>query len=267
MTSPFYRVTLHTNVRCPPKHMTTNIDENIRQSVEEKYNKRNFKDYGCIDGIHSIEFVDDNDNSVKNTYRGDVRAEDPTSSALYTVKVNCTMAVPIPGNIIFGTISMVNEEIIFVDNGRIRMVITKDRINKNNIRFDGSSYKQYDQNGNIVGVVEKGSRVYVQILGAQIINGKDMITVIGILDSLVPIKDVERLDELQPIELDTVTDIDVIKEEKKRELIARINSRTSNAVKKQNLLDSRNNNDIGDSDYSDDEISIDSEAFDVSDSS
>lgn len=276
MTSPLYKVDIYVNVRCPPKHMNNNINENIRQSVEDKYNKRNFKNYGCIDGIHSIDFIDDNDTSIKNTYRGDVRAEDPTSSALFTVKVNCTMAVPIPGNIIFGTVSMVNEEIIIVDNGRIRMIITKERINKNNIRFDGSSYKQYDQNGVMTGIVERGTRVYVRILGARIIHGKDGISCIGILDSIVPIREVEELDLLEPIVIDSVLDIDEIKEEKKQELIARLNR--TNAVPSKRAIsmkmydydndyDNDNNNNDSDSiiDDNDKDSVFDSEDFDVSD--
>lgn len=240
MSSASYRVYFYANIDCKPIHMNNNIDENIRLRVEEKYNKKNFKNYGYVDGIHNIEYVDADDTSVKNVYRGHIRPEDPTSSALFTVKIHCTMLVPIRGSYIYGTVIGVNEEIILVDHEKIRIPITKNKINTNRIRFNGSAYVQFDENDNITAKLERGSRVIVQILGAEVVNGQNKIIAPGILDSIVPLSKVEEIDNMEPQEMGSVTNINEVREKKSKEFIAQLSR--SNPFARKQFIDNRNNN-------------------------
>lgn len=184
MSNPYFRVTISAKVRLHPKDMNNNIIENIKKAAERKYNNRCFLNYGYIDSIYNI---------VGNP-RGVIKNEDPTSSGLYNVDMECRMLVPIPGEEIYATVVGIIDEMCIANTGHLRISISKQYINESNIKFTRNAYYQIDQNGKPFGKpIDKGTFVVIKLLACRIVPNNQNIIGFGTLEYVVSEKDFDKV--------------------------------------------------------------------------
>lgn len=184
MSNPYYRVTVTGGVRLHPRGMNNNISDNIRQEAEKRYNHKCFLDYGYIDGIYKI--IEDGN--------GVIQDEDPTSSGKYTVQMECRMLVPIPKELIYATITGINEKMIVAETGQLKIVINQSAINRDNIKYIKNAYYPIDANQHPTGEsIRVGSPVVIRLVACKIVPKQPHIMSIGILESVVPPDDYDKV--------------------------------------------------------------------------
>lgn len=184
MSNPYYRVTVSARVRLHPRGMNNNISDNIKQEAEKKYNHKCYLDYGYIDGIYRI----------TEESSGVIQDEDPTSSGVYTVNMECRMLVPIPKKMIYATITGINEKMIVAETGQLKIVINESSINRDNIKYIKNAYYPIDANQRPTGSpIKVGSPVVIRLLACKIVPKQPHIMSIGILESVVPPDDYDKV--------------------------------------------------------------------------
>ena len=184
MSNPYYRVTVPARVRLPPIQMNNNIMDNIKNEAINLYNNRCYRDYGYIDGIYKI-------SNFSN--KGIIQLEDPTSSALFTVDMECRMLVPIPGDTIYSKITGINEKMIIAETGQLKIVIYERSINKENIRYIRNAYYPVDSDGRRGEAIRVGTPVVIKLRACRIVPRKEQIIGIGYLESVVPADDFDHV--------------------------------------------------------------------------
>jgi DNA-directed RNA polymerase subunit E'/Rpb7 len=184
MSNPYYRVTVSARVRIHPRDMNNNISDNIKREAEKKYNHKCYMDYGYVDGIYRI----------TEESMGVIQAEDPTSSGIYTVNMECRMLVPIPKEMIYATITGINEKMIVAETGQLKIVINESAINRDNIKYIKNAYYPIDANERPIGSpIKVGSPVVIRLLACKIVPNQPHIMSIGILESVVPPDDYDKV--------------------------------------------------------------------------
>lgn len=185
MSDPYYRVIVPARIRLAPNMMNNNIEDNIKNEAIKRYNNRCYKDYGYVDGIYKI-------SNFSN--KGIIQLEDPTSSALFTVDMECRMLVPIPNDLIYSTITGINEKMIVAETGQLKIIIYERSINKDNIRFIRSAYYPINSDGKPIGeAIRIGTPVVIRLRACRIVPKKRDIIGIGSLESVVPAKDFDKI--------------------------------------------------------------------------
>jgi DNA-directed RNA polymerase subunit E'/Rpb7 len=184
MSNPYYRVTVSARVRLHPRGFDNNISDNIKQEAEKKYNHKCYLDYGYIDGIYRI-----TDESI-----GVIQDEDPTSSGVYTVNMECRMLVPIPQEMIYATITGINEKMIVAETGQLKIMIHESAINSDNIKYIKNAYYPIDANKRPTGhPIKIGSPVVIRLLACKIVPKQPHIMSVGILEAIVHSDDYDKV--------------------------------------------------------------------------
>lgn len=183
MSSPYFNTILTTDVGIKPRQMNNNIIENLTDNLIKTYSNKCFQKYGYIEKIYGL----DTDNG-KGYEGGIIKAEDPTSSALYRVTFKCRLCNPINGMRIVAKIVGINNQLIMAETGPIRFIIGNNNINKTNIKFSQSKNAFYsiDDKGNIINEkapIVNGSYVIIKVLNKKIVDKNDKIQVLGLLES------------------------------------------------------------------------------------
>ena len=229
MSNPYYRITISDRVRLHPRGMNNNILENIKAEAEKEYNNKCYKDYGYIDGIYKI--VEDP--------RGVIQAEDSTASGLYYVTMECRMLVPIPNELIYASITGINEKMIIAETGQLKIIIYEKSINKDNIKYMKNAYYPVDAEGKPSGpAISVGSPVIIKLLATKIVPTKTQIMGLGMLESVVKTEDYDKVHTnkeepiLTPDDIEVLRGRDVEKTEPESEssVISSVNSNISSNI-------------------------------------
>jgi DNA-directed RNA polymerase subunit E'/Rpb7 len=184
MSNPYYRVTVSARIRLHPRGFDNNISDNIKQEAERKYNHKCYLDYGYIEGIYRI-----TDESI-----GIIQDEDPTSSGVYTVNMECRMLVPIPHEMIYATITGINEKMIVAETGHLKIMIHESAINRDTIKYIKNAYYPIDANQKPNGSpIKAGSLVVIRLLACKIVPKQPHIMSVGILESVVHPDDYDKV--------------------------------------------------------------------------
>lgn len=141
ITSNIHNPFIDTSLVCPimllPNQMDNKMYLHLKSNLKNKLESKCYKNYGYVNKIYSIEETSD----------GIIEAEDPTCSAKITVRFTCSLCLPIVGKEIICKIDRMNKALISAINGPIKVIITTDKINKENffpdmnrnIRIKGNS--------------------------------------------------------------------------------------------------------------------------------
>lgn len=185
---PFFITTLEADVRVHPSQMDNNIVDNIKRNLERMYLYKCYYKYGYIDKIFDVS------NDIKG---GIIRAEDPTSSSVHSVKFNCRICNPLKKSVIMGRIISINNVIIAAENGPIRFIIGgMNDINTSNIQYKGSAFYPVTAKGDIIKKpINVGTYVMIQVMGKRLIQGSERIIVFGRLEYVI--LDDKVLDEIR----------------------------------------------------------------------
>lgn len=218
MTSPYVKTSLFTTVGIQPSQMDNNIIKHIKDNLIKDVQGHNFSKYGYVAQIYTVY-------TQKDAY---IIHEDPTASATFNVKFDCTLCYPLNKSVIVGTVKGIHELLIFITNGPIQIVVnTKSSINKdiflfhnkhrvwmakkevNNLTTDVES----EHTGTKYTVIKPGSHVKVRILNKKIIDKEDKILCIGYLEDIATDKEAaasisEEYNVTKEVNMDEYVDVD-----------------------------------------------------------
>ena len=154
-----------------PSQMDNKFYLHLKSNLKNKLESKCYKNYGFIKKIYSI--IDKSDSIVE--------PEDPTCSAKIIVKFNCCVYLPIIGKEIICKIDRMNKELASAINGPITVIITTDKINKDNFYID------INRNIRIKGtseIIKTDTFIKVLVLSRSFADYDKNILVIGLMQDI-----------------------------------------------------------------------------------
>lgn len=118
--SPYINTTLISNVMLNPNQMDNKFYLHLKSNLNNKLVGKCYLNYGFITNIYKLEEISE----------GIIEAEDPTCSAKIIVKFSCRLCFPPKNKYIICKIDRMNKALISAINGPIKVIITQDKINK-----------------------------------------------------------------------------------------------------------------------------------------
>jgi DNA-directed RNA polymerase subunit E'/Rpb7 len=124
--SPYINTTLVSNVMLNPNQMDNKFYLHLKSNLNNKLVGKCYRNYGFITHIYKLEEISE----------GIIEAEDPSCSAKIVVKFSCRLCFPPKNKYIICKIDRMNKALISAINGPIKVIITQDKINKENFSSD-----------------------------------------------------------------------------------------------------------------------------------
>lgn len=183
--TPYINTHLYTTVGLHPSQFNNDIYKHLKNNLIRKIQGKCYKHYGYVSRIYKLDDIS----------KGDLVAEDPSSSALYNVKFSCKICKPLKGTIIVCEVVAINKSLIHLRNGPINLLIFEesDSVNQNNFVFDDKKnvlIAKIDNNQRIPVVV--GTYVEVKITACRLENNSNRILVAGTLENIASKKSIEE---------------------------------------------------------------------------
>ena len=125
--SPYINTTLVSNVMLNPNQMDNKFYLHLKSNLNNKLVGKCYLNYGFITNIYKIEEISE----------GIIETEDPSCSAKIVVKFSCRLCFPSKNKYIICKIDRMNKALISAINGPIKVIITQDKINKEQFYSDG----------------------------------------------------------------------------------------------------------------------------------
>lgn len=174
MTSPYINTILYTTIHVFPNQLNNKLLTNIKKNIIEKIENKCYKQYGYISKIYKI------NNPVDD---GIIDAENLNSSVKFNVSFSCKLCIPLKNQYLICKIDKSNQMLTRVSNGPIRVIITNDRINKDNFRIIKSGI-HYIKNNEIQNLLKPGDHVKIKIESIKFNDKDNIIMCIGILENI-----------------------------------------------------------------------------------
>lgn len=178
--NPYKKTVLSTPIMISPDQMDNKMYIHLKSNLINKLENKCYENYGYIDKIYNIEEISD----------GVIEPEDPSCSAKMMVKFSCNLFLPIIGKEIICKIDRMNKALIMGVNGpAIKVIITADKINKDNF------FSDVNRNIRVKGtseVVVPGMYLRVLVLSKSFSNYDKNILVIGYLQDMATQKEIEN---------------------------------------------------------------------------
>lgn len=172
MTSPYINTRLYSKVPILPGQMNNDISSHMKVNLSKKIEEKCFKNFGYISKIYKIlEYGD-----------GVIEPENPMSAAIYKVKFTCRLCLPLKNSTIICKVSKTNAMLTSVFNGPIRVVITYDRINKDNFAVGKTGLLVKTNIGSRT--LDQNDLVRVKIDSRKFNDGDSIIMCMGILEQM-----------------------------------------------------------------------------------
>ncbi len=124
--SPYINTTLVSNVMLNPNQMDNKFYLHLKSNLNNKLVGKCYRNYGFVTHIYKLEEISE----------GIIEAEDPSCSAKIVVKFSCRLCFPPKNKYIICKIDRMNKALISAINGPIKVIITQDKINKENFSSD-----------------------------------------------------------------------------------------------------------------------------------
>ena len=124
--SPYINTTLVSNVMLNPNQMDNKFYLHLKSNLNNKLVGKCYRNYGFITHIYKLEEISE----------GIIEAEDPSCSAKIVIKFSCRLCFPPKNKYIICKIDRMNKALISAVNGPIKVIITQDKINKENFLSD-----------------------------------------------------------------------------------------------------------------------------------
>ena len=118
--SPYINTTLVSRIMLNPNQMDNKFYLHLKSNLNNKLVGKCHLNYGFITNIYKLEEISE----------GIIEAEDPSCSAKIVVKFSCRLCFPPKNKYIICKIDRMNKALISAINGPIKVIITQDKINK-----------------------------------------------------------------------------------------------------------------------------------------
>jgi DNA-directed RNA polymerase subunit E'/Rpb7 len=176
---PYKKTILSTPIMISPDQMDNKMYIHLKSNLKNKLEGKCYENYGYIDKIYNIEEISD----------GIIEPEDPSCSAKMDVKFTCNLFLPIVNKEIICKIDRMNKALIMGINGPIKVIITIDKINKENFFPDINRNIRIKKTSEII-VPDMYLRIIV--LSKSFSNYDKNILVIGYLQDIATQKEIDK---------------------------------------------------------------------------
>jgi DNA-directed RNA polymerase subunit E'/Rpb7 len=124
--SPYINTTLVCPIMLYPNQMDNKIYLHLKTNLSNKLLGKCYKNYGYISKIYKINEISE----------GIIEDEDPVCSSKIIIKFSCRLCIPAKNKEIICKIDRMNKVLISAINGPIKVIITPDKLNKDNFFSD-----------------------------------------------------------------------------------------------------------------------------------
>jgi DNA-directed RNA polymerase subunit E'/Rpb7 len=177
--NPYKKTIISTPIMILPYQLDNKIYIHLKSNLKNKLENKCYENYGYIDKIYNIEEISD----------GVIEPEDPSCSVKMDVKFSCNLFLPIIGKEIICKIDRMNKALIMGINGPIKVIITVDKINKDNF------FPDINRNIRVKGtseIVVPNMYIRVLVISKSFSNYDTNIIVIGFLQDMATQKEIEE---------------------------------------------------------------------------
>lgn len=174
LNKPYYDIEQNERILLRPQQMNSDILLNLKLNTKEKIEGKCNK-YGYIDKVYKILKYSD----------GLIEGENLSGGAIYNVKYHCRIYSPLENTSIVGELILLNQELLIVINGPIKIFIPRELINTD----------KFDMNRNYLvkktkKSLELNQKVIVTIKERKINPGDKNIKCIGYLSDIASEKEI-----------------------------------------------------------------------------
>lgn len=175
--NPYVNTYLYTKVGLHPSQFDNDIYKHLKNNLTRKLQGKCYKGYGYISKIYKID----------EKQGGQIIAEDPSASAIYSVKFSCKICRPLKGTVIVCEVMAINKSIIHLRNGPINVLIFEESgaVNQNNFVFDDKKNVLLAKIGNSQKMpVVVGTHVEIKVAASRIEHNSNRILIMGTLENI-----------------------------------------------------------------------------------
>ena len=172
MSSPYINTRLTARVTINPNQMNNNIYTHMKNNLIKRLEGKCYENYGYITRIYEI------------LTRSDavIEPENPMAAAMYKVSFSCRLCMPLKNRYIICKVEKNVQVLTKLSNGPIGIIVTNDRINKENFIIGKNGVLVKTKTG--VRNLEPGDHVRVKIDSKKFNNGDTIIICMGSMESL-----------------------------------------------------------------------------------
>lgn len=177
--NPYKKTILSTHIMISPDQMDNKMYIHLKANLKNKLESKCYENYGYIDKIYNIEESSD----------GVIEPEDSSCSAKMEVKFACNLFLPIVGKELICKIDRMNKALIMGINGPIKVIITADKINKENFFLD------VNRNIRVKGtseIIVPNMYLKILVISKSFTNYDKNIIVIGFLQDMATQKEINE---------------------------------------------------------------------------
>ena len=176
--SPYINTTLVCPIMLYPNQMDNKLYLHLKTNLSNKLLGKCYKNYGYISKIYKINEISE----------GNIEDEDPICSSKIIVKFSCQLCIPAKNKEIICKIDRMNKVLIGAVNGPIKVIITPDKLNKDNFYSDINRNIRIKKNSE---VLIPDMYVRILIFSFQFSDYDDKILVIGYLQDIANDSEIE----------------------------------------------------------------------------
>lgn len=172
MTSPYINTKLYTTVTLLPNQMNNDLYSHMKNNLIKRLEGKCYRNYGYVSKIYEI------------LERGDgiMEPENPMAAAIYNIKFSCRLCMPLKDKFIICKVERTIPMLTSLSNGPIRVIVTNDRINKDNFMIGKAGILIRSQGGSRP--LDPGDHVKVRIDSRKFSNRDTIIMCMGVIESM-----------------------------------------------------------------------------------
>ena len=171
LQTPYINTTLTSPIMLYPNQMDNKLYLHLKNNLINKLGNKCYKNYGYIVKIYKIDEISE----------GFIEPEDQSCSCKFIIKFSCKLCLPPKNKEIICKIDRMNKALISAINGPIRIIITPDKINKDNFYADVNRNIRVKNNSN---VVIPDMYIKILVLSSSFSDYDDKILTIGYLENI-----------------------------------------------------------------------------------
>jgi DNA-directed RNA polymerase subunit E'/Rpb7 len=180
MSSPYINTRLYARVTILPNQMNNDIYSHMKSNLIKRLEGKCYRDYGFIIKIYEI--LDRSD--------GHMEPENPMAAALYKVKFSCRLCIPLKDKYIISKVERTIPMLTSLSSGPIRVIVTNDRINKDNFMIGKNGILVKSNIG--TRSLNPGDHVKVRIDSRKFNDSDSIIMCMGVLESMATAEESNR---------------------------------------------------------------------------
>ena len=180
MSSPYINTRLYSKVTILPNQMNNDIYSHMKSNLIKRLEGKCYRNYGFITKIYEILERSD----------ANMEPENPMAAAVYKVKYSCRLCIPLKDKYIICKVERTIPMLTSLSNGPIRIIVTNDRINKENFMIGKNGILVKSATGSKT--LDPGDHVKVRIDARKFNDSDSIIMCMGVLEAMASLEESSR---------------------------------------------------------------------------